>query len=364
MKKNYAISDQFSGTRKGVLEQDRYETEVLAVITEHLTRQKTMMMMRIKKIFSLTSLLMMLTFILNAQTSPVLLLAYEDFSGNGTGLTYWKNGKTIPLTDGKTEAGACAITVSGNDEYVAGYEYTPEGEPVATYWKNGKAIRLTDGKTYAKAISICVSGSDVHVIGNNGQQAIYWKNGVATAMEEGTKLSAITVAGADVYMAGYQINEAGMYVATYWKNGKAVPLTDGERSAEANAIAVTGNDVHVAGFAISDAGNEVAMYWKNNQPVILPKGCGAKAITVSGNDVYVAGFDRNAAGTNNPVYWKNGKAEVLDAGKDGAGVNAIAVAGPDVYIAGYLDGIATYWKNGKAVSLNNMPGKITGLVAK
>jgi hypothetical protein len=38
--------------------------------------------------------------------------------------------------------------------------------------------------------------------------------------------------------------------------------------------------------------------------------------------------------------------------------------GTDVYVAGYLNGIATYWKNGKAVNLNNMPGRITDLVAK
>ena len=122
--------------------------------------------------------------------------------------------------------------------------------------------------------------------------------------------------------------------------------------------------MYVAGFAISNAGNEVAMYWKNNQPVTLPNGCGAKAITVSGNDVYVAGFDRNAAGTNVAVCWKNGKAELLSDGKEGAGVNAITVVGADVYVAGYLDGIATYWKNGTAVNLNNMPGRITGLAAK
>lgn len=322
-------------------------------------------MMKIKKLPALLFLLMMLTCVLNAQQpSPTLLLAYEDFTGNGTGLTYWKNGKTIPLTDGKTTAGACAITVSGDDEYVAGYEYNPEGEPVATYWKNGKAIRLTDGKTYSKAIGISVSGPDVHVIGNNGQQAMYWKNGTGAAMEEDTKLSAITVVGNDVYIAGYQVNEAGMYVATYWKNGKAVSLTDGERSAEAHAIAVSGNDVYVAGFSISNTGNEVAMCWKNNQPAVLPNGCGAKAITVSGNDVYVAGFDRNVEGTNIAVCWKNGKAELLTDGKEGAGVNAMTVIGADVYIAGYLNGIATYWKNGTAVSLNNMPGKITGLVAK
>ena len=35
--KSYAISDYFSGTRKGVIEQERYETEVLEVVIKHLT---------------------------------------------------------------------------------------------------------------------------------------------------------------------------------------------------------------------------------------------------------------------------------------------------------------------------------------
>jgi predicted membrane metal-binding protein len=35
--KSYAISDYFSGTRKGAIEQERYETEVLEVVIKHLT---------------------------------------------------------------------------------------------------------------------------------------------------------------------------------------------------------------------------------------------------------------------------------------------------------------------------------------
>ncbi|SFE09441.1 hypothetical protein SAMN05518672_104452 [Chitinophaga sp. CF118] len=37
--KSYAISDYFSGTRKGALEQERYETEVLEVVTQYLSKE-------------------------------------------------------------------------------------------------------------------------------------------------------------------------------------------------------------------------------------------------------------------------------------------------------------------------------------
>jgi len=315
---------------------------------------------------SLFLLLLATTAILRAQSSPALLLVYDDYSGTGRGLTYWKNGELIPLTDGKTYAGASAIAVSGNDEYVAGYENNAAGEPMATYWKNKKAITLTDGKTYGKAVGISVSGQDVHVIGFNGKQAIHWKNGKANLFAEDTKLYAIAVNGNDVYIAGNQVSDEGEYVATCWKNGTAQALTDGKSSAEANAIALSGNDVYVAGFATDATGKEVAMYWKNGEPVILPDGCRATAITVSGNDVYVAGIDRNEAGANIVVYWKNGKGVRLTSGTEtaGAGVKAIAVAESDVYVAGYLDGKATYWKNEKPVNLDDIIGGITGIVVR
>ncbi|WP_436487607.1 hypothetical protein [Chitinophaga sp. ARDCPP14] len=323
----------------------------------------------IKKINPLAGALLLLltaTSTVNAQSSPAMLMVYDDYSGKDPGLTYWNNGKTIRLTDGKTQAGAAAIAVSGNDEYVAGHEYNTAGEPVATYWKNGKAITLANGETYSKAVGISVSGPDVHVIGNNGSDAVYWKNGVAASLGKDTKLHGIVLGGGDVYIAGYQANDQGEYVATCWKNGNAVALSDGKTSAEAHAIAISGNDIYVAGFKIDEAGKEVAMYWKNGEPVMLPDGCRANAITVSGNEVYVAGIDRNEAGANIIVCWKNGKAVRLTDGKEeaGAGVNVIAVAGNDVYVAGYLDGKATYWKNEKPAGLNDIIGGITGLVIR
>lgn len=310
-------------------------------------------------------LLLIASSALQAQLPSSLLLAYDDYSGT-RGLTYWKNGEMIPLTDGKKHAGASAIAISGNDEYVAGYQDNDAGEPVATYWKNKKAIALTDGKTYAKAAGISVSEADVHVIGNNGKLAMYWKNGLGTSLGEDTKLQAISVSGADVYIAGYQVSDQGEYVATCWKNGKAQALTDGKKSAEAHAIAISGNDVYVAGFEINSAGEEVAVYWKNGAHVTLPNGCRANAIAVSGNDVYVAGIDRNQAGANIVVYWKNGTAARLTSGNEtaGAGVRAITVAGNDVYVGGYLDGIATYWKNEKPVMLKDIIGGITGIVVR
>ncbi|SHN46143.1 hypothetical protein [Chitinophaga sp. CF418] len=311
-------------------------------------------------------LLLAATPILKAQSSPSLLVVYDDYSGKRTGLTYWKNGETIQLTDGTTYAGASAIAMSGNDVYVAGYQNNLAGEPVATYWKNKEAIKLSDGKTYAKANGISISGPDVHVIGNDGSQAVYWKNGAATSFGEGTKLYALSVSGNDVYIAGCRANDQGEYVATYWKNGNEKALTDGKKSAEANAIAISGNDVYVAGFTIDSAGREIAMYWKNGKPVVLPDGCRANAIAISGNDIYVAGIDRNEAGANIVVCWKNGTAVRLTSGNEaaGAGVKVITVAGNDVYLAGYLDGIATYWKNEKPVSLNDITGGITGMVVR
>jgi len=324
------------------------------------------MIRKFKHLAGTLLLLLAINSILQAQSSPSILLVYDDYSGTRTGLTYWKNGAFIQLTDGKTNAGASAIALSGNDVYIAGYQDNAAGEPVATYWKNKEAITLTDGSTYAKAAGISISGQDVHVIGNNGGLAMYWKNGKGASFGENTKLNAIVLSGNDVYIAGYQANEQGEYVATCWKNGNAKALTDGTKSAEAHAMAISGNDVYVAGFAINAAGEEVAMYWKNGEPVMLAGGARADAIAVSGNDVYVAGITRNQAGANIVVCWKNGTAVRLTTGEEasGAGAKVITVAGNDIYVAGYLDGKATYWKNEKPVTLNDIIGGITGMVVK
>jgi hypothetical protein len=218
--------------------------------------------------------------------------------GTGGNAAYLKNETKIELPSGSTGSISTAIAVSGNDVYVAGIGITGNTNNgpqkyIAKYWKNSNAINLTDGTNGAQAWSIAVSGNDAFVAGNerNGRSyqdasgntykksvAKYWKNSQPVTLTDGTEdayANSIAVSGTDVYVAGtewngksYQIQGSGdtyrKSVAKYWKNGKAVNLTDGTEDAVAKSIAISGTDVYVAGTM-----NGYATYWKNSVAVKL-----------------------------------------------------------------------------------------------
>jgi hypothetical protein len=58
-------------------------------------------------------------------------------------------------------------------------------------------------------------------------------------------------------------------VARHWKNGREIPLSDGNSKVYANAIAINGNDVYVAGAEENAASNRVLCYWKNGVKTTL-----------------------------------------------------------------------------------------------
>lgn len=259
--------------------------------------------------------------------NDVYIAGYEE-TNTGTIAKYWKNGVATNLTDDLKYNYANAIVVNGSDVYVAGYEQTGKNSGgiffvescVAKYWKNGVPTNLSDGKNKNYANSITVSGNDVYIAGyewNAGKMiAKYWKNGIATNLSDDSKnhiAKAIVVNGNDIYVVGGEVQTSvnGVLfngVAKYWKNGVPINLTDGSFNAEAHAMAINGGDVYIAGQEQNANGVNVCKYWKNGTSVSLTNGSSNEnttSITINGNDVYVTG---NVYEGSLPKgrYWKNG----------------------------------------------------------
>jgi hypothetical protein len=236
--------------------------------------------------------------------------------------------------------------------------------------------------------------TDVYIAGYSSASSFiagYWKNGVATAVTDGTNNAiayAVYVSGGDVYVAGYE--EDGDYyvlpgqspvkykVAKVWKNGIPTRLTDGKYNSEAHAVVVSGTDVYVAGLEGTTNyptggynGFHTATVWKNNVGTALsaPSGYGqAYAIAVSGQDVYVAGYQQPDSNSYvAATYWKNGTAVPLTSGASSAEALGIAVGGGNVYVVGYEEPLgggasaAKVWKNGVATALTG-GDQATGIV--
>ncbi|MDF2517460.1 MAG: hypothetical protein K0R59_2756 [Sphingobacterium sp.] len=302
---------------------------------------------------------------------------------------YLKNGVPVRLTDGQHHAEVTAMYIDGNDVYAAGYH-----RDHLVYWKNGQEISITDPPLQGWINQILIKNNEVHIVGttqfinHNGPNrlkdmpyeilvATYWKNGQAMALTD----PSLPANGAgiaidpenNVYIAGYEALKT-----RYWKNGQPVAAFDkAAYTVYPTGVVIANNNIYVSGYSIEGPDNEFVLskrkpiYWSGREgATILPElgeNGGATAIAVSGKDVYVAGFNSQYL----PTYWKNGVAAVLDNAVDTDIPErySIAVHEDNVYIAGLSSTGAQCWKNGipllkkgdlrKALCLAVVPKKST-----
>ena len=155
----------------------------------------------------------------------------------------------------------------------------------------------------------------------------------------------------DIYVCGYeQKTSGGTRIATVWKNGIAMNLTDGSKNAEVRDITVSGNDVYAVGSEDDINGTDRARFWKNGVLVNLVNSQSesvANLVEVIGKDVYIIGqeYENNLSVRK---IWKNGVASTLQ-----GNINSIAVNNNDVFTAGSQDNTAKFWKNGEGYFLTN-----------
>ncbi len=259
--------------------------------------------------------------------------------------TVWKNGVAQRLSDAPSRAQA--VAVAGDDVFVAGC-VTGLG---ATVWRNGTVEVISASASCLSGIA--VSAGDVYVVGDEGFDPVLWTNGVAQALPHDATspahAAAVAVSGGDVYVAGVADDPTSLTgVATLWKNGVPIALSDGSAYAAANAVAVDGGDVYVAGIAVS-GGRQVATLWRNGVAQALGDGV-ANAVAAEGGDVFVAGYLPAASGAPGAPsvasIWHGGATFTLSDGRNAASAWAIARSRAGLYVAGGDGYFAVAWENG------------------
>ncbi|MEI8046105.1 MAG: hypothetical protein WCI92_01895 [Bacteroidota bacterium] len=307
---------------------------------------------------------------------------------------FWNNGNPVSLTDGKESAYGISITIENDDVYVAGATTNHDGVSIPTYWKNESPTVLNTNGISAFANCIIFRNSDVYVSIHTKDWKLpnvdYWKNDIPVSLKQEQAIINVNSLFVDknniVYATGnHNIGTGDGFIntrAAYWKGGKEILLSDAEHNSDATSIFVNETEIYIAGCESSQSKKGgylegyVATYWKNGKAIYLTdkkKYNFATSIYVSNGDVYVAGYGSEKE-TNNETakYWKNGNEIQLTDGIGYSHANSIFVIGNDVYVAGEINPetadpdilklafsdtgankIAVYWKNGKLIALTD-----------
>lgn len=180
-------------------------------------------------------------------------------SGGTTVVKSWRNNVPVTLTSTTNIAGATSISVYESDAYVAGFEEKWDTTVTASgvikrelivnprVWKNGVEVVLPKVPRYSMVNAICATKTGFYAVGEESDSTDTryigksWTESTTTYLKtEGSNFSSgqgVTMSGADLYVAGYEI-VSKVYIAKIWKNGVSSVLTDGTHAAQALSIFV------------------------------------------------------------------------------------------------------------------------------
>ncbi|PXY45875.1 hypothetical protein [Flavobacterium hydrophilum] len=254
----------------------------------------------------------------------------------------WIDGAPTILSNTAISSVANAVASYNNDIYVAGTESVNNGNTILKVWKNNSGENVTDGNHLVEATDLTVNEGNIYIAGNefigplNSSIATVWKNGQAIRLSDKiSEANAVYVLNNDVYVTGYKvINDKK--TAIVWKNGVETVLTSEEDDLESIAtdIYVNAENIYVIGY-LRNSFKSRAILWKNNSPFILSNEndfSQANALFVYNTDVYVVGCDID---THKYDFvgkvWKNG---TLVKEINGANPKSIDIKNNKIYIAG------------------------------
>ena len=300
----------------------------------------------------------------------ILSVEYNNATGVASTKYYVNNTATVIGNPTTEKIYGEDLEVSGSDVYVLASRQQPSSSGYsAVIYKNGAELQAIPHVAGIYYNCLAVSGNDIYLAGyeypNSGvPKIIQWKNGTVTSLTSNTGANAtdarpfdMVVAGNDVYIAGYETSSSSPYnrLPKYWKNGVAVAFTsDAGTNSEVHRIVVNGTDVYGSGKE-----NGKPVLWKNNNKTVLSNAEGwSYGLAVSGNDVYTAGAVSTGSNIYNATSWKNGAQTMLSnsTAQGVVSVYGIGVDGDDVYVIGSYPisngSSPVYWKNGV---INELP---------
>jgi hypothetical protein len=302
--------------------------------------------------------------------------------GSNSKAVLWINDVPTFLTDGTHQANAGAVTLSGSDVYVVGYESNGTHN-IAKYWKNGNEVILSDGSNDAQAQSIYIEGNDVYVAGyeSNGTHNIakYWKNGTPHDLTDGTNegyTTSIFVLNNHIFVLTVEYDGTN-FIAKVWKDGSSTTLNGTYTNVSATSIYVSGSDVYIAGN-IMEFNNWRAVLWKNGVISKIFNGTlssWAASVNVYSNSVYIGGYRTSigdgSSNTNRGFIKKDSNIKYITSEDDSTiDISSIMPIETDVYSAGSVGNggfiMAAYWKNSEIhyLSSDHYYGRVNSIFIK